>query len=126
MRYTDVHLSHWTDACEPLGATKARDAYLTHYANLAQIVPAERLLHFKCGDGWEKLCGFLEVEAPKGLEYPKLNDGEFYVAFHDAMWWRAMKMAVRAVGYLVLVAVTAVVLLLWCLRYRGARSEAGD
>lgn len=115
MRYTDVHLSHWTDACEPASATKAREAYNMHYARLAQIVPPEKVLHLKCGGGkLNELYEFLGLEVPKG-QYPKLNDTEFYVAFHNAMWWRALELAIRTVGGWVLAVVAVMMVMMWCL-----------
>lgn len=37
------------------------------------MVPAERLLDYKLGDGWEPLCEFLGKDAPSE-EFPRLNE----------------------------------------------------
>jgi hypothetical protein len=47
-------------------------------------VPAERLLVWSPGDGWEPLCEFLEVPVPD-VAVPRLNDAkEFGVRIVDA------------------------------------------
>jgi len=33
-----------------------------------------RFLDYGVGDGWESLCGFLGVEVPEGVEYPRADD----------------------------------------------------
>jgi hypothetical protein len=39
-----------------------------------EFVPAERLLVYEVKEGWEPLCDFLGVRAPKGKPFPHLND----------------------------------------------------
>jgi hypothetical protein len=39
-----------------------------------QFVPAYRLLVYEVKEGWEPLCDFLGVEAPKDKPFPHLND----------------------------------------------------
>ncbi len=52
---------------------KAREMYREHYAQVRQIVPKERLLEYKLGDGWEPLCEFLGKPIPH-VPFPKVND----------------------------------------------------
>ena len=46
---------------------------LAHEQRVKRDVPAERLLVWEVGDGWEPLCEFLEVEVPDG-PLPHAND----------------------------------------------------
>jgi hypothetical protein len=43
-----------------------------------EFVPAERLLVYEVKEGWEPLCDFLGVEAPKGKPFPHLNDADSF------------------------------------------------
>lgn len=51
----------------------AIDAFERHNAEVQRVVPAERLLVYRLGDGWGPLCEFLGVEQP-AEEFPHLND----------------------------------------------------
>jgi Sulfotransferase domain len=44
-------------------------------AEVQEVVPAERLLVWSAGDGWEPLCEFLELPVPE-LPFPRVNDGK--------------------------------------------------
>jgi hypothetical protein len=43
-----------------------------------EVVPAKRLLVYEVKEGWEPLCGFLGVEAPKSKPFPHLNDSDSF------------------------------------------------
>jgi hypothetical protein len=43
----------------------AREAYIRHNDRVRQAVPAERLVEYRAGDGWEPLCAALGVEIPE-------------------------------------------------------------
>lgn len=45
------------------------------------MVPKERLLVFEVGEGWERLCQFLDVPVPEG-PFPRVNESK---AFGDRM-----------------------------------------
>ncbi|CAM3911081.1 sulfotransferase family protein [Nocardiopsis rhodophaea] len=47
-----------------------------HNAAVIETVPADRLLIYEPGDGWEPLCDFLEVDAPADAPFPHLNEGQ--------------------------------------------------
>jgi hypothetical protein len=49
-----------------------------HNAEVKSTVPAERLLVWEVGDGWEPLCEFLEVEVP-AEPLPHVNDRETFL-----------------------------------------------
>ncbi len=45
---------------------------------VVEHVPAERLLVYEVKEGWETLCEFLGVEAPKDEPFPHLNDTDAF------------------------------------------------
>jgi hypothetical protein len=45
---------------------------------VVEHVPAERLLVYEVKEGWEPLCEFLGVEAPKDEPFPHLNDTDAF------------------------------------------------
>jgi hypothetical protein len=52
---------------------------ITRYEEQVQRnIPADRLLVWSVGDGWEPLCRFLEVDVPD-TPFPRLNDSKMYV-----------------------------------------------
>lgn len=63
---------HLYDETDPV-TTKA---YHNHIAYLKKVVPKERLVFFNVQEGWEPLCRALGKEVPKGVEFPRINDGE--------------------------------------------------
>ncbi|HUR01256.1 MAG TPA: sulfotransferase [Nonomuraea sp.] len=54
----------------------AIEAYHRHVATVQASLPASRLLVFDVREGWEPLCGFLDVEVPADEPFPHLNDSE--------------------------------------------------
>jgi hypothetical protein len=50
-------------------------AFEAHVAEVRATIPAERLLEFEVGQGWEPLCAFLDVPIPEE-PFPRVNDGE--------------------------------------------------
>jgi hypothetical protein len=52
---------------------KAIARYKEHIEEVKAAVPADRLLIFSADQGWEPLCAFLGVPAPKD-PFPKVND----------------------------------------------------
>jgi hypothetical protein len=52
---------------------RARQGYREYYANIRALVPPERLLEYRFGDGWEPLCTFLGKPVPKE-PFPHLNE----------------------------------------------------
>lgn len=51
----------------------ARDTHETHARRIRQLVPPEKLLLYRMGDGWEPLCEFLGKDVPD-REFPWLNE----------------------------------------------------
>ncbi|KAI0184091.1 hypothetical protein EV127DRAFT_505611 [Xylaria flabelliformis] len=60
---------------EEIDETRGRQIYEKHFREIRELVPPERRLEYTIGDGWEPLCGFLGVEVPKGVPFPRGNDG---------------------------------------------------
>ncbi|MBW3632413.1 MAG: sulfotransferase family protein, partial [Chloroflexi bacterium] len=52
--------------------------FAAHQAAVRDTVPPERLLVFDVKQGWEPLCGFLEVPVPVGEPFPHVNDAESF------------------------------------------------
>jgi hypothetical protein len=48
--------------------------YQQHIETVQRTVPPERLLVYEVRQGWEPLCGFLEVPVPVGRPFPRVND----------------------------------------------------
>lgn len=46
---------------------------------MRSLVPPERLLDYKMGEGWKPLCDFLEVPLPEGKKFPRTNDTDGFV-----------------------------------------------
>lgn len=53
----------------------ARAVYKSHYAEIRNLTPKERLLDFELKDGWEPLCAFLGKQVPN-VPFPMVNEGE--------------------------------------------------
>jgi hypothetical protein len=51
---------------------------LAHTEEVKRVVPADRLLVWEVGDGWEPLCDFLEVDVPDG-PLPHVNDRDTFL-----------------------------------------------
>lgn len=51
----------------------AIDVFERHNAEVQRVVPADRLLVYRVGDGWRPLCDFLGVAVPEE-RFPHVND----------------------------------------------------
>lgn len=78
----DMHAAHamrkfifgMFDATDEEGIrARARDTYEEYYRRVRRLVPPERRLEYKMGDGWEPLCAFLGKEVPD-MPFPRVND----------------------------------------------------
>jgi hypothetical protein len=54
------------------------DCFERHNQEVIDTVPAEQLLVYRPGDGWEPLCSFLQVSVPDA-DYPKVNSTEDFL-----------------------------------------------
>ncbi|KAI1130989.1 hypothetical protein F5Y10DRAFT_93774 [Nemania abortiva] len=73
----------------------AREAYDRYYETVRQMVPPERRLEYKMGDGWEPLCAFLGKDVPD-VPFPKLNVRKRY-SESERRKYRIRKTTKRAV-----------------------------
>jgi hypothetical protein len=71
--WTDLFAGRFTDR------HFAISVYRQHNLRVQETVPADRLLVFQVGDGWQPLCSFLQVSVPD-QPFPRLNDTQ---AFRD-------------------------------------------
>lgn len=65
-----------------LDVAALENAFAAHVDAVQAAIPPERLLALEAKDGWELLCGFLDVPVPDG-PYPRTND--------RAEFWEHMK-----------------------------------
>lgn len=49
-----------------------------HYAEVRSLVPKERLLEYRIGEGWAPLCEFLGHKVPE-VPFPNVNDSSSFV-----------------------------------------------
>ncbi|PGH09220.1 hypothetical protein AJ79_05749 [Helicocarpus griseus UAMH5409] len=57
---------------------KGKQVYLNHVEEVRSLVPPERLLEYKIGEGWGPLCEFLGEEIPD-TPFPRGNDMQGFV-----------------------------------------------
>lgn len=55
-----------------LGRANAIAIFNAHNKEVRRLVPAERLLIYRSGEGWERLCEFLGTSVPR-VPYPNVN-----------------------------------------------------
>jgi hypothetical protein len=79
------------------------DQMVSYNEQVKREIPAERLLVWEVGEGWEPLCEFLEVEVP-AEPLPHANDRETFLArvtdgAIDALHaWKSEREAALATG----------------------------
>ncbi|KAJ6552599.1 pectin lyase fold/virulence factor [Mycena vulgaris] len=70
----------------------AKARFTAHYEGVRALVPKERLLDYRVGEGWETLCKFLEKDIP-ATPFPKVNDTQAFrlhlVQLVRPIWRRA-------------------------------------
>ena len=90
-----------------------RERYKEHYGAVRRLVPADRLLDYRLGDGWEPLCEFLDKPKPD-VPFPFVNEGkDLKLLIRVGLGWTIMMAVWRVVKYPALAA------LLWYLAARG-------
>ncbi|EQL01441.1 hypothetical protein OCS_02843 [Ophiocordyceps sinensis CO18] len=65
-----------------------RRAFLDHYETMKKLVPKERLLEYRVGEGWERLCEFLGKDVPVG-PFPHVNKTGQFLDGRRMRWWHA-------------------------------------
>lgn len=84
-----------------------KEIYREHYDKVRAMVPKERLLDFQVGEGWERLCEFLEVPVPEG-PFPRVNEAKAFGDRIALIGQRALKNVMLTKVLPVLGTVTAV------------------
>lgn len=64
----------------------ARETYDRYYKQIREMVPPERRLEYKMGQGWEPLCTFLGVEVPD-VDFPRVNDRASHQEEAGGRYW---------------------------------------
>ncbi|KAJ7199080.1 P-loop containing nucleoside triphosphate hydrolase protein [Mycena rebaudengoi] len=105
-------------ACGPFRVTEdnAKGRFLAHYENVRQAVPSDKLLEYRVGEGWERLCEFLGKDIPQGVAFPKKNDSKLMREAIDSLIWRVYWQSVEKV-LLPLATVTAVGVAVYAARF---------
>ncbi|MFI6577877.1 sulfotransferase family protein [Nocardiopsis sp. NPDC050513] len=57
-------------------------AFERHNAQVEATIPADRLLVYRVGEGWDRLCAFLGVDVPD-TPFPHLNDTASFQRFQE-------------------------------------------
>lgn len=70
-----VHFGLFGAKTRPEIEEKARRTYEEYFKEIRRLVPEERRLEYKMGDGWEPLCEFLGVPVPD-VPFPRANEQE--------------------------------------------------
>jgi hypothetical protein len=71
------------------------DYFRRHTETVKAAIPAERLLIYEVGEGWDRLCKFLDVPAPD-QPYPSENTRAEFVARAEAQRAEAVQRAAQA------------------------------
>jgi hypothetical protein len=91
----------------PATESIAKARFAEHYALVRRLVPPERLLEYKVGEGWETLCGFLGVKVPEE-PFPRTNDVKMMLERMEAdtarIYRRTLKQVVVPFGVMATVA----------------------
>ncbi|KAI0402871.1 hypothetical protein F4802DRAFT_336266 [Xylaria palmicola] len=86
-----------------MGRARGRLVYEDYFRRVRELVPPERRLEYRIGDGWEPLCDFLGVDVPQGVPFPRGNDGaaldkQYNSRFNDYIYYGMKTFSAGAVG----------------------------
>ena len=71
----------------------AAKRYLELHDEVRQMVPADRLLEYKLGEGWERLCAFLGEDVPNH-PFPRVNENAEFMErmeVQNSLAWERVK-----------------------------------
>lgn len=74
--------------------------YRKHYADIRAAVPAEKMLEFRLGSGWEPLCKYLGKPVPD-VPFPRLNEAATLERTFPAAFGKAAKNSLINLGMVV-------------------------
>lgn len=86
LKRTTTVLSQGRPPCAPSSVPVLLDSFDSHYERVRTAVPADRLLEFHPGMGWEPLCEFLGVKVLEG-PFPHLNSATEAMMLEIELYW---------------------------------------
>ena len=92
---------------------RLRQTYRDHYAHIRSVVPREKILEFRFGDGYEELCLFLGKPVPSDETFPNINHPDNIVKLHEALLRRTVKALLWKAGMTLGAVLVAVGALWW-------------
>ena len=79
-RFNPMWRAVWSAFCqEQEFQDVGKRVFVKQYENVRRLVPEGRLLEYQVGEGWERLCDFLEIPVPD-FKFPVTNES---AAFRD-------------------------------------------
>ncbi|KAF2621888.1 hypothetical protein BU25DRAFT_495451 [Macroventuria anomochaeta] len=107
------------------GGYETRRAYEAHNERVRESVGSERLLEIDVdgGSGWGELCGFLGVERPKDVEYPRFKEDMAMRAGLEQTWFSMVRYLVLMVVLPGVVLIAGGLLYLYADDLRSARDQ---
>lgn len=74
--------------CDSTGAREAdaKARFVEHYEHVRRLVPKERLLEYRVGEGWQRLCAFLGNDVP-AVDFPRTNDTQMILKRVETWTW---------------------------------------
>lgn len=100
-------------AIRPLMAPRGeKQGFLDYYSRIRSMVPKERLLEYHVGEGWERLCDFLELPIPEE-PFPHDNSKGQFMERRRERWNHALQCMLVRVVPATLVAASIVVAAWW-------------
>lgn len=98
----------------------ARQTYLEHGRRIRELMPPERLLEYRMGDGWGPLCRFLGKDVPDE-DFPWLNEAAALRRTAREVTMRNLVAAAKVLmPWAIAAAVTATSMILWRRVYHGS------
>ncbi|ORZ00618.1 P-loop containing nucleoside triphosphate hydrolase protein [Syncephalastrum racemosum] len=79
----DGRIEHYALSA-PTTKQEVMDLFLKHNQQVIETVPAERLLVLEVGEGWSRLCQFLDMPVPD-VPYPCINQAKAFIKMADAL-----------------------------------------
>lgn len=84
-----------------------RKVFETQYRTVRELVPKEQLLEFQIGEGWDRLCEFLDVPVPEH-PYPQVNEATAFKDRNNLRFRLAVKRGAPRIAGTVLTVVAVV------------------
>ncbi len=87
--------------------TTGKETYVKMLEEVRSLVPEDRRLEYRMGEGWERLCAFLGQDVPEG-DFPRVNESENFLERVGVMKRAAFeRIAWRVCGWVGTAVVTA-------------------